>query len=123
MERVLIGQLVSPGAEEEAGKWSGTPPELASPSQSVRTVLGSLGGRSSTLLTKKTIADLLVCVTTCSGFHLFFEMALKMLKFLLVLSGMHSAEVQEDLREAANNLVKHFHKPEQEVRFCDVHFI
>uniref|UniRef100_M4A3R6 DENN domain containing 5B n=1 Tax=Xiphophorus maculatus TaxID=8083 RepID=M4A3R6_XIPMA len=71
LERVLIGQLVSPGAEEDAGRWSGTPPELASPSQSVRAVLGSLGG-------------------------------------------MHSAEVQEDLREAANNLVKHFHKPEQE---------
>ncbi|XP_005810557.1 DENN domain-containing protein 5B-like [Xiphophorus maculatus] len=74
LERVLIGQLVSPGAEEDAGRWSGTPPELASPSQSVRAVLGSLGGRSR----------------------------------------MHSAEVQEDLREAANNLVKHFHKPEQE---------
>uniref|UniRef100_A0A3B3UGZ1 DENN/MADD domain containing 5B n=1 Tax=Poecilia latipinna TaxID=48699 RepID=A0A3B3UGZ1_9TELE len=69
LERVLIGQLVSPGVEEDAGRWSGTPPELASPSQSVRTVLGSLGGRTS---------------------------------------------VQEDLREAANNLVKHFHKPEQE---------
>ena len=30
---------------------------------------------------------------------------------------MLSVEVQEDMREAANNLVKHFHKPEQEV--CD----
>uniref|UniRef100_A0A667Z4K9 DENN/MADD domain containing 5B n=1 Tax=Myripristis murdjan TaxID=586833 RepID=A0A667Z4K9_9TELE len=67
LERVLIGQLVSPGGEEDAGRWSGTPPELASPSQSVRTVLGSLGGR-----------------------------------------------MQEEMREAANNLVKHFHKPEQE---------
>lgn len=28
---------------------------------------------------------------------------------------MDSLEVQEDMREAANNLVKHFHKPEQEV--------
>ncbi|XP_061578060.1 DENN domain-containing protein 5B-like [Cololabis saira] len=74
LERVLIGQLVSPGAEEDAGRWTGTPPELASPSQSVRTMLGSLGTRSR----------------------------------------MHSAEVQEDVREAANNLVKHFHKPEQE---------
>lgn len=36
-----------------------------------------------------------------------------------VFSGMSSLEVQEDLREAANNLVKHFHKPEQEVRYCD----
>ncbi|KAM9753576.1 DENN domain-containing protein 5B-like [Menidia menidia] len=74
LERVLIGQLVSPGAEEDAGRWTGTPPELASPSQTMRTVLGTLGGRSR----------------------------------------MHSVEVQEDMREAANNLVKHFHKPEQE---------
>lgn len=48
LERVLIGQLVSPGAEEEAGRWTGTPPELASPSQSMRMVLGSLAGRGST---------------------------------------------------------------------------
>ncbi|XP_024137853.1 DENN domain-containing protein 5B [Oryzias melastigma] len=74
LERVLVGQLVSPGAEEDAGRWTGTPPELASPSQSVRAVLGSLGTRSR----------------------------------------MDSLEVQEDMREAANNLVKHFHKPEQE---------
>ncbi|XP_049430611.1 DENN domain-containing protein 5B-like isoform X1 [Epinephelus fuscoguttatus] len=74
LERVLIGQLVSPGGEEDAGRWTGTPPELASPSQSVRAVLGSLGNRSRML----------------------------------------SVEVQEDMREAANNLVKHFHKPEQE---------
>ncbi|KAM3870300.1 DENN domain-containing protein 5B-like [Diretmus argenteus] len=74
LERVLIGQLVSPAGEEDAGRWTGTPPELASPPQSVRTVLGSLGGRSR----------------------------------------MMSVEVQEDMREAANNLVKHFHKPEQE---------
>ncbi|KAM3609964.1 uncharacterized protein V6R79_023201 [Siganus canaliculatus] len=74
LERVLIGQLVSPGGEEDTGKWSGTPPELASPSQSVRMVLGSLGSRTRVL----------------------------------------SVEVHEDMREAANNLVKHFHKPEQE---------
>uniref|UniRef100_A0AAQ6IQ20 DENN domain containing 5B n=1 Tax=Anabas testudineus TaxID=64144 RepID=A0AAQ6IQ20_ANATE len=43
LERVLIGQLVSPGGEEDAGRWTGTPPELASPSQAVRAVLGSLG--------------------------------------------------------------------------------
>uniref|UniRef100_A0A7N6B982 DENN domain containing 5B n=1 Tax=Anabas testudineus TaxID=64144 RepID=A0A7N6B982_ANATE len=65
LERVLIGQLVSPGGEEDAGRWTGTPPELASPSQAVRAVLGSLG-------------------------------------------------IQEDMREAANNLVKYFHKHEQE---------
>lgn len=35
-----------------------------------------------------------------------------------ILSGMLSVEVQEDMREAANNLVKHFHKPEQEVCDC-----
>uniref|UniRef100_A0A8C6PGB9 DENN/MADD domain containing 5B n=1 Tax=Nothobranchius furzeri TaxID=105023 RepID=A0A8C6PGB9_NOTFU len=74
LERVLIGQLVSPGAEEDSGRCTGTPPELTSPSQSVRAVLGSLGSRSRT----------------------------------------NSVEVQEDLREAANNLVKYFHKPEQE---------
>uniref|UniRef100_A0A7N6ANU9 DENN domain containing 5B n=1 Tax=Anabas testudineus TaxID=64144 RepID=A0A7N6ANU9_ANATE len=67
LERVLIGQLVSPGGEEDAGRWTGTPPELASPSQAVRAVLGSLGSR-----------------------------------------------IQEDMREAANNLVKYFHKHEQE---------
>lgn len=32
---------------------------------------------------------------------------------------MQSVEVQEDMREAANNLVKHFHKPEQEVCDCN----
>lgn len=74
LERVLIGQLVSPAAEEDSGRWSATPPELASPSQTVMTVLGSLGSR-------------------CR---------------------VHAVEVQEDMREAANNLVKHFHKPEQE---------
>ncbi|TNN70878.1 DENN domain-containing protein 5B [Liparis tanakae] len=74
LERVLIGQQVSPGGEEDAGRWTGTPPELASPSQTVRAVLESLGSRSRIL----------------------------------------SVEVQEDMREAANNLVKHFHKPEQE---------
>ncbi|KAG7522364.1 DENN domain-containing protein 5B-like [Solea senegalensis] len=74
LERVLIGQLVSPGGEDDAGRWTGTPPELTSPSQSVRAVLGSLGSRGRLL----------------------------------------SVEVQESMREAANNLVKHFHKPEQE---------
>uniref|UniRef100_A0A8C5DY59 DENN domain-containing protein 5B-like n=1 Tax=Gouania willdenowi TaxID=441366 RepID=A0A8C5DY59_GOUWI len=74
LERVLIGQLLSPGVEDDSGRWTGTPPELPSPSQSVRTVLSSLGSRTRML----------------------------------------SVEVQEELREAANNLVKHFHKPEQE---------
>ncbi|XP_033823359.1 DENN domain-containing protein 5B-like isoform X2 [Periophthalmus magnuspinnatus] len=74
LERVLIGQLVTPGAEEDSGRWSATPPELASPSQTMMTVLGSLGSRTR----------------------------------------VHAVEVQEDMREAANNLVKYFHKPEQE---------
>lgn len=38
--------------------------------------------------------------------------------FFPISSGILSVEVQEDMREAANNLVKHFHKPEQEVRCC-----
>ncbi|XP_077452483.1 DENN domain-containing protein 5B-like isoform X2 [Stigmatopora argus] len=74
LERVLIGQVVSPGGEEDSGRWTGTPPELASPSQGVRAVLGSLANRTRVI----------------------------------------SVEVHEDMREAANNLVKHFHKPEQE---------
>ncbi|XP_046890996.1 DENN domain-containing protein 5B-like isoform X2 [Hypomesus transpacificus] len=74
LERVLIGQLVSPGGEEDAGRGAGTPLELGSPPQSGRTGLGALGGRNR----------------------------------------MTSTEVQETLREAMNNLIKHFHKPEQE---------
>lgn len=35
------------------------------------------------------------------------------------LTGVLSVEVHEDMREAANNLVKHFHKPEQEVCECN----
>ncbi|XP_067090478.1 DENN domain-containing protein 5B-like [Osmerus mordax] len=70
LERVLIGQLVSPGGEEDTGRGAGTPPEP----QSGRTGAGALGGRNR----------------------------------------MTSAEVQETLREAVNNLIKHFHKPEQE---------
>uniref|UniRef100_A0A8C7M166 DENN domain containing 5B n=1 Tax=Oncorhynchus kisutch TaxID=8019 RepID=A0A8C7M166_ONCKI len=73
LERVLIGQLVSPGGEEDSGRWTGTPPEQGSPPQSGRT--GSLGSLSRKL---------------------------------------SSAQVQEDTREAVNNLVKHFHKAEQE---------
>uniref|UniRef100_A0A673XVX9 DENN/MADD domain containing 5B n=1 Tax=Salmo trutta TaxID=8032 RepID=A0A673XVX9_SALTR len=73
LERVLIGQLVSPGGEDDSGRWTGTPPEQGSPPQSGRTgSLGSLGRKLS------------------------------------------SVQVQEDTREAVNNLVKHFHKAEQE---------
>uniref|UniRef100_A0A4W5R838 DENN/MADD domain containing 5B n=1 Tax=Hucho hucho TaxID=62062 RepID=A0A4W5R838_9TELE len=66
LERVLIGQLVSPGGEEDSGRWTGTPPEQCSPPQ--------------------------------SGFT----------------GKLSSVQVQEDTREAVNNLVKHFHKAEQE---------
>uniref|UniRef100_A0A8C8M9H6 DENN domain-containing protein 5B n=1 Tax=Oncorhynchus tshawytscha TaxID=74940 RepID=A0A8C8M9H6_ONCTS len=69
LERVLIGQLVSPRGEEESGRWTGTPPEQGSPPQSGH--MGSLGRLS-------------------------------------------SVQVQEEMREAVNNLVKHFHKAEQE---------
>uniref|UniRef100_A0A673ZKW5 DENN/MADD domain containing 5B n=1 Tax=Salmo trutta TaxID=8032 RepID=A0A673ZKW5_SALTR len=61
LERVLIGQLVSPRGEEESGRWTGTPPEQSSPPQR-----------------------------------------------------LSSVQVQEEMREAVNNLVKHFHKAEQE---------
>lgn len=63
LERVLIGQLISPGGEEDAGKWSGTPPELGSLPQSGLTVLGSLGGRSSTYGENLSDFILLVVVT------------------------------------------------------------
>lgn len=33
----------------------------------------------------------------------------------LLHSGLSSVQVQEEMREAVNNLVKHFHKAEQEV--------
>uniref|UniRef100_A0A8C4FGR7 DENN domain-containing protein 5B n=1 Tax=Dicentrarchus labrax TaxID=13489 RepID=A0A8C4FGR7_DICLA len=49
LERVLIGQLVSPGGEEDAGRWTGTPPELASPSQSVRAFSLSLSSQRGNL--------------------------------------------------------------------------
>lgn len=39
--------------------------------------------------------------------------------FFCLLSGVLSVEVHEDMREAANNLVKHFHKLEQEVCDCN----
>uniref|UniRef100_A0AAY5K1I3 DENN domain containing 5B n=1 Tax=Esox lucius TaxID=8010 RepID=A0AAY5K1I3_ESOLU len=65
LERVLIGQLVSPGGEEDSGRWAGTPPEQGSPPQ-------------------------------------------------IGLTGLSSVQVQEEIREAVNNLVKHFHKAEPE---------
>lgn len=50
--------------------------------------------------------------------HSFFGLYFKLI-ISFVLSGILSVEVQEDMREAANNLVKHFHKPEQEVCPCN----
>uniref|UniRef100_A0A673ZLA3 DENN/MADD domain containing 5B n=1 Tax=Salmo trutta TaxID=8032 RepID=A0A673ZLA3_SALTR len=48
LERVLIGQLVSPRGEEESGRWTGTPPEQSSPPQSGHMGgLGSLGRSNS----------------------------------------------------------------------------
>lgn len=48
LERVLIGQLVAPGGEDDSGRWTGTPPEQGSPPQSGRTgSLGSLGRSNS----------------------------------------------------------------------------
>eukprot|EP00063_Salmo_salar_P005303 XP_013980138.1 PREDICTED: DENN domain-containing protein 5A isoform X2 [Salmo salar] len=79
LERVLIGQLVSPRGEEESGRWTGTPPEQSSPPQSGHMGgLGSLGRSNSN-------------------------------------NRLSSVQVQEEMREAVNNLVKHFHKAEQEV--------
>uniref|UniRef100_A0A8C7SVJ8 UDENN domain-containing protein n=1 Tax=Oncorhynchus mykiss TaxID=8022 RepID=A0A8C7SVJ8_ONCMY len=75
LERVLIGQLVSPRGEEESGRWTGTPPEQGSPPQSGH--MGSLGRSNSN-------------------------------------NRLSSVQVQEEMREAVNNLVKHFHKAEQE---------
>uniref|UniRef100_A0A673ZKT4 DENN/MADD domain containing 5B n=1 Tax=Salmo trutta TaxID=8032 RepID=A0A673ZKT4_SALTR len=78
LERVLIGQLVSPRGEEESGRWTGTPPEQSSPPQSGHMGgLGSLGRSNSN-------------------------------------NRLSSVQVQEEMREAVNNLVKHFHKAEQE---------
>uniref|UniRef100_A0A4W5KNT8 DENN/MADD domain containing 5B n=1 Tax=Hucho hucho TaxID=62062 RepID=A0A4W5KNT8_9TELE len=75
LERVLIGQLVSPRGEEESGRWTGTPPEQGSPPQS-----GRMGGLVSLGRSNR----------------------------------LSSVQVQEEMREAVNNLVKHFHKAEQE---------
>uniref|UniRef100_A0A4W5L353 DENN/MADD domain containing 5B n=1 Tax=Hucho hucho TaxID=62062 RepID=A0A4W5L353_9TELE len=77
LERVLIGQLVSPRGEEESGRWTGTPPEQGSPPQS-----GRMGG--------------LVSLGRSNS------------------NRLSSVQVQEEMREAVNNLVKHFHKAEQE---------
>ncbi|XP_028971035.2 DENN domain-containing protein 5B [Esox lucius] len=78
LERVLIGQLVSPGGEEDSGRWAGTPPEQGSPPQ-----IGLTGGLGS--------------LGRCSSHN-----------------RLSSVQVQEEIREAVNNLVKHFHKAEPE---------
>lgn len=75
-----------------------------------------------------TIADLLVVLLTTvtdSAPYITFlvdcqasGLSLSILMFnssWCISSGMLSVEAQEDMRDAANNLVKHFHKPEQEV--------
>ncbi|XP_068163131.1 DENN domain-containing protein 5B isoform X2 [Antennarius striatus] len=45
LERVLIGELLSPGGEEEAGRGCRTPPLLGSPSPTRRTSITSTSGR------------------------------------------------------------------------------
>lgn len=47
LERILIGELVSPCSEEEAGRGSKTPPAQRSPSQIRRISISSITGRGS----------------------------------------------------------------------------
>ncbi|KAG7235831.1 hypothetical protein INR49_002131 [Caranx melampygus] len=75
LERVLIGELVVPSAEDDSGRGSRTPPPQRSPSQTRRISITSMTGRGS----KPT-----------------------------------SAQIQEGIGEAVNNIIKHFHKPEKE---------
>ncbi|KAM4614735.1 DENN domain-containing protein 5B isoform 4-T4 [Polymixia lowei] len=75
LERVLIGELVVPSAEEDSGRGCRTPPLQRSPSQTRRISITSLTGRGY----KPT-----------------------------------SAQIQEAIGEAVNNIIKHFHKPEKE---------
>lgn len=71
-----------------------------------------------------TVADFALCITfllsPCpQGFIISHHHVSIFNSSSFILSGMLSVEVHEDMREAANNLVKHFHKPEQEVCGCD----
>ncbi|KAJ7998153.1 hypothetical protein DPEC_G00219640 [Dallia pectoralis] len=87
LERVLIGQLVSPGGEEDSGRCTGTPPELGSPPQNGLTgALGSFGSLGSLGSLGRSSSN----------------------------NRLSSVQVQEEMREAVNNLVKHFHKAEPE---------
>uniref|UniRef100_A0AAY4AZX3 DENN domain-containing protein 5B n=1 Tax=Denticeps clupeoides TaxID=299321 RepID=A0AAY4AZX3_9TELE len=71
LERVLIGELMVPCTDEEAGRGSKTPPLQRSPNQTRRISMSSL-------------------------------------------SKPTSAQIQEVVGEAVNNIIKHFHKPEKE---------
>ncbi|KAM6987137.1 DENN domain-containing protein 5B isoform 2-T2 [Aplochiton taeniatus] len=75
LERVLIGELAVPNADEDAGRGCGTPPLQRSPSQARRISITSMASRGY----KPT-----------------------------------SAQIQEAIGEAVNNIIKHFHKPEKE---------
>ncbi|KAM6961935.1 DENN domain-containing protein 5B isoform 6-T6 [Tautogolabrus adspersus] len=75
LERVLIGELALPNAEEDSGRGCRTPPLQRSPSQTRRISITSMSARGS----KPT-----------------------------------SAQIQEAIGEAVNNIIKHFHKPEKE---------
>ena len=94
----------------DAGRGAGTPLELGSPPQSGRTGLGALGGRNSKHHIQKHIYTLLDILLHPIVFH-----SLPLPPIHPSCTGMTSTEVQETLREAMNNLIKHFHKPEQEV--------
>ncbi|XP_046873640.1 DENN domain-containing protein 5B isoform X2 [Hypomesus transpacificus] len=75
LERVLIGELLAPSAEEDYGRGCRTPPAQRSPSQTRRISIISL---------------------TARGYK------------------PTSAQIQEAIGEAVNNIIKHFHKPEKE---------
>ncbi|XP_067110128.1 DENN domain-containing protein 5B isoform X5 [Osmerus mordax] len=75
LERVLIGELLAPSAEEDSGRGCRTPPAQRSPSLTRRISVISL---------------------TARGYK------------------PTSAQIQEAIGEAVNNINKHFHKPEKE---------
>lgn len=43
-----------------------------------------------------------------------------MIGSILYFSELNTGQIQEAIGEAVNGIVKHFHKPEKEVRTCDV---
>lgn len=47
-----------------------------------------------------------------------FEVFLKWLEIFLYFAELNTGQIQEAIGEAVNGIVKHFHKPEKEVRSC-----